>query len=228
MLYKKSPLLHGPIFRQVCTKAYDKGNFHLQCTYCHLFNAEKEENGRHRCKLCFGNKTFEYLTSVALKHMEQNYEVQYQYSSNECFYKNLLSIDFRLYPINPYSFVKPFIEVIEGWHDFEDIISKIKGAIKLNHAMIVRDPIFYLYEMDFGFNFGNEESCILNAINKLEGYFEVVEQINNSSGEKRDKLLDDIYKKSPYYSYLKFLKKDKKTNIKGVFAPLFNEGSRHN
>lgn len=205
MLYRKSPLLQGPIFRQVYTKSYDKGNFHLQCTYCNLFNAEKEENGRNKCKTCFGVKTFEYLTAIALKYMELNYEVQSQYSSEECFYKQLLSIDFRLYPISHYSIFKPFIEVIEDWHGFEDFTAKIKGAIKLKHAMSFREPIFYLYEEDFGIRFDKEETCILNVTKKLQGFIELVEQIDKCNGEERENLLNDIYIKSPYYPYLRYL-----------------------
>ncbi|MBA2879333.1 hypothetical protein HNR63_002405 [Anoxybacillus kamchatkensis] len=203
MLYKKSPLLHGPIFRQVYTKAFDKGNFHLQCTYCNLFDAEKEENGRYKCKSCFGNKTCEYLTAVALKRMELNYEVQYQYSSKECFYKKPLYIDFRLYPTLLFS-TRFFLEVLENWHSYEDDDSKIKNALKLQHFMIIKEPIFYLYEEDFGLNYGNEESCTLNIIPKLEDFFKTVEKIDSCDKVERDLLLDELYKKSPYYSYLKF------------------------
>ncbi|MGE8203039.1 hypothetical protein ACQKP0_00525 [Heyndrickxia sp. NPDC080065] len=208
MLFRKSTLLHGPIFRQVCTKAYDRGDIRLQCTYCNLFNAEKEENERHICKLCFGDKTFEYLTAMTIKHMKiNNYEAHFQYSSKECFYKSLLNFDFRLCPIHFHQTCF-FIEMLEDWHTFEDFSGLIKGAIKLKYAMMIKEPIFYLYEEDFGTRFDKEETCILNATKKVKGFFELAEQIANSSGVQRDNLLNDIYKMSPYYPFLKFLDKD--------------------
>ncbi len=89
-----------------------------------------------------------------------NYEVHFQYSSKECFYKSLLIFDFRLCPIHFYQTCF-FIEMLEDWHTFEEFSGLIKGAIKLKHAMMIKEPIFYLYEEDFGTRLIKKELAFL-------------------------------------------------------------------